>query len=133
MPAQVGMLQEETGQQGDRGQPPAHGVQTAGKGEAHLGERTDAQIQPPHRAGGCVRTDEIRHAVQTLPSFWQGQGLYGLCLLRHRLQYQENDPGDEKGGIETRFRLTYGSYTEQFEPIAAHLAVNNGGKRKSAV
>jgi len=61
------------------------------------------------------------------------QSLYGLCLLRHSLQYQENDPGDEKGCIDTRFWLTYGPYTEQSEPVTAHLAVNNGGKRKSAI
>ena len=39
-----------------------------------------------------------------------------ILYLRHSLQYQENDRYDEKGGIETRSRLTYGPYTEQLEP-----------------
>ena len=40
---------------------------------------------------------------------------------------------DEKGGIETRSWLTYGPYTEQSEPIKAHLTVIMAEKEKSVV
>ena len=67
MSPEVGMLQGQGPRKNHQGQPPAHAVQAAGKGQAHLGERTQAQVQPPHRAGGRLRADEIRHAVQTVP------------------------------------------------------------------
>ena len=99
MSPEVGMLQGQGTRKNHQGQPPAHAVQATGKGQAHLGERARTQIQTSHRAGGRLRADEIRHAVQTVPTLRQGQGQHGLCLLRHRLQHQENDCHDEKGGI----------------------------------
>ena len=66
----MGLLQEKKGKQGDKGQPPPDGIQTDGKGEADVGKRNGAQIQTADRARGCIRTDEIQHAIQTLLSFW---------------------------------------------------------------
>ena len=31
-----------------------------------------------------------QHELQTLPTFWKGQGLHGLCLPSHCLQYKKN-------------------------------------------
>ena len=55
------------------------------------GYRTESvPLQASHRTGGGLRTDEVQHALQTLPPLRQGQGHHGLCLLCHCLQHQEN-------------------------------------------
>jgi hypothetical protein len=43
-----------------------------------------------YRTGGRLWTDEVQHGIPTLPPLRERQGLYGLCLLRHSLQHQEN-------------------------------------------
>ena len=35
------------------------------------------------------------HELQALPSFWKGQGPYGLFLPGHRLQYKKDVYQDE--------------------------------------
>lgn len=90
MSAQVRMPQTQARGKGNGGQPQAYGVQAQGAGAADLGKGPDAQGAPSHRTRGGLRTDEVQHGVQTLPALWQGQGVDGLCLLRHSLQHQEN-------------------------------------------
>ena len=91
--------------------------------QVHLREGTRTSLQAPHRAGGSVWADEIRHAVQTLPPLRQGQGHYGLCLLCHRLQHQENDCHNEKGCIKTLFMLFLTLYRGPYNPFQACLVL----------
>ena len=43
-----------------------------------------------HRARGRLRTDEVRHELQTLQALRYGQGQDGLCLLCNCFQHKEN-------------------------------------------
>ena len=73
---------------------------TSDKGLEHRSRRP---IEPEaHRAGGRVRADEEQHALQTLPPLRQRQGHHGLCLLRHRLQHQENGRKNRKICLKRR-------------------------------
>ena len=83
MSAEVTMLQVKGGTKDDRGEPQSQRAQTKGKGDAHLGGRTEAQKPETDRAGGRFRTNQIRLALQALPPQGQRQGLYGLCHTRH--------------------------------------------------
>ena len=65
---------------------------------------TRTPLKKTHRAGGRVRADEEQHALQALPPLRQRQGHHGLCLLRHRLQHQEN--GRNNGKIRLKRRGT---------------------------
>ena len=79
---------------------------TSDKGLEHRSKKA-------HRAGGRVRADEEQHALQALPTLRQRQGHHGLCLLRHRLQHQEN------GRKNRKIRLKRRKYT-QFLPFCRH-------------
>ena len=46
--------------------------------------RTETRGQRCIETGSCIWTDKIQHELQALPSFWKGQGPYGLFLPGHR-------------------------------------------------
>ena len=53
-----------------------------------------------YRTGSSVRTNKIQYELQTFPTFWKGQGLHGLCLPSHCLQYKENVCKNDKRRYE---------------------------------
>ena len=61
----------------------------AGCRKTHLWGGYQAQGAKVHRARSRIRADEVRHELQTLPAFWDGQGQDGLCLLCCCLQHKE--------------------------------------------
>lgn len=77
------------GQQDNRGQPQAYSLQEAGCRKTHLWGGYQAQRVKVHRARSRIRADEVRHELQTLPAFQDGQGQDGLCLLCCCLQHKE--------------------------------------------
>ena len=61
----------------------------AGCRKTHLWGGYQAQGAKVHRARSRIRADEVRHELQTLPAFRDGQGQDGLCLLYHCFQHKE--------------------------------------------
>lgn len=80
---------QRQGQQDNRGQPQAYSLQEAGCRKTHLWGGYQAQRAKVHRARSRIRADEVRHELQTLPAFQDGQGQDGLCLLCCCLQHKE--------------------------------------------
>ena len=70
-------------------------IQTESPGTSLFRRRVEIQRAKVYRAGSCIWTDKIQHELQALPSFWEGQGSYGLFLPGHRLQYKKDVYQDE--------------------------------------
>ena len=68
MSAEVAMLQVKGRAEDYRGEPQSQRTQTQGKGNANLRGRTKAQKQETDRARGRFRTNQIRLALQALPT-----------------------------------------------------------------
>ena len=50
-------------------------------------------------------SSEKQYELQTFPTFWKGQGLHGLCLPSHCLQYKKDVCKTDKRRYELADRM----------------------------